>query len=76
MLLGVKRIDYKDFKINGHASLILTYKSYYNIVPSYLCELINKKRKSCEYLLIIPLSNKDCCNTFVERSFIYAAPCV
>ena len=30
--------------------LMLTYKSYYNIGPSYLCELINKK-KSCEYLL-------------------------
>ena len=23
--------------------LILTYKSYYNIAPPYLCELINKK---------------------------------
>ena len=22
---------------------MLTYKSYYNIVPPYLCELINKK---------------------------------
>ena len=29
--------------------LMLTYKSYYNMAPPYLCELINKKRKSCEY---------------------------
>ena len=31
--------------------LMLTYKSYYNMAPAYLCELINKKRKSCEYSL-------------------------
>ena len=31
--------------------LMLTYKSYYNMAPPYLCELINKKRKSCEYSL-------------------------
>ena len=29
--------------------LMLTYKSYNNMAPPYLCELINKKRKSCEY---------------------------
>ena len=31
--------------------LMLTYKSYQNMAPPYLCELINKKRKSCEYSL-------------------------
>ena len=30
--------------------LMFTYKSYYNMAPPYLCELINK-RKSCEYSL-------------------------
>ena len=28
---------------------MLTYKSCHSIAPSYLCELINKKRKSYEY---------------------------
>ena len=45
---------------------------HYNIAPSYLCELINKKRKSCEYslgtdhhqLIMSPIS-KDCSNTFL-----------
>ena len=31
--------------------LMITYKSYYNMAPHSLCELINKKRKSCEYSL-------------------------
>ena len=31
--------------------LMLTYKSYYNMAPPYLCELINKKGKSSEYSL-------------------------
>ena len=31
--------------------LMLTYKSYYNMAPPYLCELIKKKRKSCDYSL-------------------------
>ena len=59
--------------------LMLTYKSYYNMAPPYLCELINKKRKSCEYSfgtdhhqLIIPPISKDCSNTFLEHLFIAA----
>ena len=31
--------------------LVLTYKLYYSMTPPYLCELINKKRKPCEYSL-------------------------
>ena len=61
---------------------MFTYKSYYNMTPSYLCELINKKeghrntRMSTDrhQLIMLPIS-KDCSNTFLERSFIYAAPC-
>ena len=62
--------------------LILTYKSYYNIAPTYLNELISRKKSSVntrlgsdQHQLIIPPISKDCSNTFLERSFIYAAPC-
>ena len=57
------------------------YKSYYNIVPSYLCEMINKKESHVNtrlgtdhHQLIIPPTSKDCFNTFLERSVIHAAP--
>ena len=61
---------------------MLTYKSYYNIAHTYLCELISR-RESCvntrlgadHHQLIMPPISKDCSNTFPERSFIYAAPC-
>ena len=62
--------------------LMLTYKSYYNIVPTYLCELISRKESyvntrlgSDQHQLIMPPISKDCSNTFLERSFNYAAPC-
>ena len=77
MFQGVKWIDRIIYKM-----LMLTYKSYYNIAPSYLCELINKKESHLNtrlgtdhHQLIIPPISKDCSNTFLERSFIYAAPC-
>ena len=61
---------------------MLTYKSYYNIAPTYLCELINRRESSINtqlgadhHQLIMPPISKDCSNTFLERSFIYAAPC-
>ena len=61
---------------------MLTYKSYYNIAPIYLCELISRRESSVNtrlradhHHLIMPLMCKDCSNTFLERSFIYAAPC-
>ena len=55
---------------------MLTYKSYYNMAPPYLCELINKKESHVttrlgtdhHQLIMPPIS-------FLERSFIYAAPC-
>ena len=60
----------------------MTYKSYYNIAPSYLCEMINKKESHVNtplgtdhHQLIMPPISKDFSNTFLERSFIYAAPC-
>ena len=62
--------------------LMLTYKSYYNIAPSYLCELINKKESHVNtrlhtdhHQLIMSPIRKDCSKTFLERSIIYAAPC-
>ena len=57
--------------------LMLTYKSYYNMAPPYLCELINKK-ESCEYLgtdhhqLIMPPISKDCSNTFHSFMLLHA----
>ena len=62
--------------------LMLTYKSYYNIAPTYLCELISRRENSVntrlgsdQHQIIMPPISKDCLNTFLERSFIYAAPC-
>ena len=61
---------------------MLTYKLYHNIAPTYLCELISKRESSVntrlgtdQYQLFIPPISKDCSNTFLEGSFIYAAPC-
>ena len=54
--------------------LMLTYKSYYNMAPPYLCELINKKESHVNtrlgtdhHQLIMPPISKDCSNTFLER---------
>ena len=62
--------------------LMLTYKSYYNIAPTYLCELISRRESSVntrlgsdQHQLIMPPISNDCSNTFLDRSFIYAAPC-
>ena len=52
------------------------------MAPPYLCELMNKKEGyvntrlgADHHQLIMPLISKDCSNTFLERSFIYVAPC-
>ena len=62
--------------------LMLTYKLYYNIAPTYLCELISRRESyvntrlgADHHQLILPSISKDCSNTFLERSLIYAAPC-
>ena len=61
---------------------MLTNKSYYNIAPFYLFELISWKESHVNTRVgtdhhhpIIPPISKDCSTTFLERSFIYAAPC-
>ena len=61
---------------------MLTYKWHNNIAPTYLSELINRResfvntRLGAEHQqLIMPPISKDSSNTFLERSFIYAAPC-
>ena len=60
---------------------MIAYKSYYNIAPTYLCELISRRESSVNTQLranprqlIMPPISKDCPNPFLERSFIYAAP--
>ena len=52
------------------------------MAPPYLCELINKKESRVNTRLgtdhhqhIMRPISKDCSNTFLERSFTYAAPC-
>ena len=76
-LNGLKIQDRITYKI-----LMFKYKSYYSIAPTYLCELISMRESSVNTLLgadhhqlIMPPISKDCSNTFLERSFIYAAPC-
>ena len=77
------KLHWLKFKIESYIKmLMLTYKSYYNMAPPYLCELINKKESHVNtrlgtdhHQLIMPPISKDCSNTFLERSFIYAAPC-
>ena len=61
--------------------LILTHKAFYANAPPYLCSLVVKResvvstRSSQDgYLLCKPPISKDCSNTFLERSFLYAAP--
>ena len=61
--------------------LILTHKAFYANAPPYLCSLVVKResvvstRSSQDgYLLCKPPLSRDCSNTFLERSFLYAAP--
>ena len=61
---------------------MLTYKSYYNMTLPYLSELITKTEShvntrlgTYHHQLIMPPVSKDCSNTFLEQSFIYAASC-
>ena len=59
-----------------------TYKLYYNIALTYVCKLISRRESFGntrfgvdQHQLIMPAISKDCSNTFLERTFIYAAPC-
>ena len=72
----------KSLHCSKYKILMLTYKSYYNIAPTYLCELISRRESSVntrfgsdQHQLIMPPISKDCSNTFLKRLFIYAAPC-
>ena len=64
------------FKIKSYV------KCWCNIAPSYLCELISRKESHVNarlgtdhhQLIMMPIC-KECSNIFLERSFIYAAPC-
>ena len=58
--------------------LMLTYKSYYNMAPPYLCELIYKKESHVNTRLgtdhhqfIMPQISKDCSNTYFPLAFIH-----
>ena len=61
---------------------MLTYKSYYNISSTYLCELISRRESSVDmwlganhhHLIMLSIS-KDCVNVFLECSFIYVVSC-
>ena len=80
VLKKIHRLERQDRII--YNILMLTFKSYYNMAPPYLCELINKKESHVNarlgtnhHQLIMPPISKDCSNNFRWRSFIYAAPC-
>ena len=62
--------------------MMLKYKSFFNMTSYYLCELISRRKSYVNTRLggnhpqiIMPPISKDCSNTFLERSFTYAAPC-
>ena len=63
--------------------LILTHKAVNCVAPSYLCDLIEfnsinktaRTRQACDALLLkIPPMSKLCSDTYLCRSFSYAAP--
>ena len=63
-------------------AIIMCMISYHNIARTYLFELISRRESSVNtrlgadhHQLIMPPISKVCSNTFLERSFIYAAPC-
>ena len=65
-----------------HTNLVKFFTTYnYNIAPTYPCELISRRESSVNtrlgadhHQVIVPPISKDCSNTFLVRSFIYAAP--
>ena len=46
-----------------------------HMAPSYLCELYYTRPGTDHHQHIIPPIIKDCSNTFLELSLMYAAPC-
>ena len=62
--------------LNPFATVLVSVSS------AYLCELISRRESSVNtrlgadhHQLSMPPISKDCSNTFLERSYIYAAPC-
>ena len=63
--------------------MLLTHKAVNNTAPEYLCDLIRFNVKSTTIrtrasfdpcLLYVPPISKMCANSFLDRSFMYAAP--
>ena len=63
--------------------LLLTHNAVNNTAPEYLCDLIRlnvtsttiRTRASFDpCLLCVPPISKTCANSFIDRSFVYAAP--
>ena len=68
--------------VNGCARVRRVRRGSMFIISPYFCRLINKKEihvnarlGTDHHQLIMPPISKDCSNTFLERSFIYPAPC-
>ena len=81
VLKSLHWLNIKD-RITYKILMLTYYKSYYNIASTYFCELIGRRESyvntrlgSDQHQLIMPPISKDCSNTFLDRSFIYAAPC-
>ena len=64
-------------------NLLLTHKTVNNTAPEYLCDLIRLNVQSTTIrtrasfdpcLLYVPPIIKTCANSFLGRSFVYAAP--
>ena len=65
--------EWNKFRIESHIQYCCL-QSYYNIAPTYICELISRRESSVntrlgsdQHQLIMPPISKDCSNTFLER---------
>ena len=80
-------IDLHWLKIKGgggvvYKILIFTFKAFIDrTAPLYLCELIEQQKSKTNtrlagdaFLLKLPPPNRNCADTFFERSFVYGAP--
>ena len=77
-LHGLRINDIIIFKI-----LLLTHEAVNNTAPEYVCDLIRLNVKSTTIrarasfdpcLFCVPTIRKTCANSFLDRSFVYAAP--
>ena len=79
----LKRIPRRNHITPVLRELLLTHKAVNNTAPEYSCDLIRLKVKSTiirtrasfdPCLLCVPPISKTCANSFLDRSFMYAAP--